>query len=89
MRSTCTGVKGGSAEVTQSSESSGGGEAVSGQDTSVDADSRQNGRKPRKRRSKSNGAISSKELGVMHVCDFTECKLPPEDWYLASKNRRT
>lgn len=54
------------------------------------------GRKPRKRRSKAGLKDSAAQAvpaglghGVMHVCDFTACRLPAEDWYLAAKNSRT
>lgn len=60
--------------------------------TADDADSSKISRKPRKQKSKSSrklGVPLSADLGVMHLCDFTECKLPAEDWYLASKSRRT
>ena len=66
-------------------------QAASGSDregATSDATSSQNGKKLRKGRSKKSVPPSA-DLGVMHVCDFVECKLPAEDWYLASKNRRT
>jgi hypothetical protein len=56
-------------------------------------------RRPRSSRSRSGrdslkgGAAAvvplSGDLGVVHICDFTECRLPAEDWYISSKNRRT
>ncbi len=78
------------AGMSESSSSQGSAtDREAGADT---ADSRQVSRKPRKQRSKSSRSSVvpvSADLGVTHVCDFTECKLPAEDWYLASKTRRT
>ncbi len=53
-----------------------------------DAGSGQTAKKLRKSRSKKSMPVNA-DLGVVHVCDVVECKLPAEDWYLASKNRRT
>ena len=55
-----------------------------------------NGKKPRKRQAKLKAeedssavqTITSKER-LMHICDFTACRLPAEDWYVHSKAPRT
>ena len=63
---------------------------------SGDAAATFNGKKPRRRRpnkdqstseARAEAAPAMKKL--MHVCDFTECKLPAEDWYKRSKAPRT
>lgn len=76
-------------------ESSSAASSISSSEGATTAESKSgsNGRKPRRSKSEKSAEAAvvplSADLGVMHVCDFVECKLPPEDWYLASKNRRT
>ena len=55
-----------------------------------------NGKKPRRKRIKPRAeedsstpqTITSKDR-LMHICDFTACRLPAEDWYVHSKAPRT
>ncbi len=55
-----------------------------------------NGKKPRRRRAKPKAeeasstiqTITSKDK-LMHICDFTACRLPAEDCYVHSKAPRT
>ncbi|BDA47734.1 probable endonuclease G, mitochondrial [Coccomyxa sp. Obi] len=78
----------GNSSTAAASDSSKSMSAADAGGASSDANSSQTGKKLRKSRSKKSVPMSA-DLGVVHVCDVVECKLPAEDWYLASKNRRT
>jgi hypothetical protein len=63
---------------------------------SGDAAAISNGKKPRRGRPSSNKSTRQASIDaaparekLMHVCDFTECRLPAEDWYKRSKAPRT
>ena len=71
-----------------------GREAVAAAIAALDAEP-VNVKRPRRRKAKWKGSeleaasLKGSRGTLMHVCQFTECKLPAEDWYVHSKARRT
>lgn len=67
--------------------------AAAAADLPVDA-AAPDGKKPKRRRKKADKSSSTAQIELsrdklMHICDFTECRLPAEDWYVHSKAPRT
>ena len=53
-------------------------------------------KKPRRKRSKPKAEedriaapATAPRDKLMHICDFTTCRLPAEDWYVHSKAKKT